>query len=340
MMKIKMPPCDDLLLWNTWLSTMHFPVIVVSDELNLFDYLFEESATLLDISNNLNINQDTCVMLLNILDNLGFIKRINSKYFLTIISETYLVKTSDYYWGGVFKSYKKTFLKYSPNNILDLIQNPSKKMGNITNSWKAGIVSNEDAKIIFEHMHSHSFPAAIGFAHKMSFLTTEKVLDIGGGSGCFSLALSMFYPKIECTIVDLPIMKPHIESLLLKYFMKEKVQLKLFNMFKEEWPLDKDILLFSNILHDWDREDCLFLLKKARKSLGKNGKLIIHEMINSDCNDTNLLSALFSLEMYLGTMGKQFTGKEIEELLSEAKFKFIKIVNTYGNYWTIIAEKD
>ena len=53
-------------------------------------------------------------------------------------------------------------------------------------------------------MHSLGFPAAMGMARLGVFAEVRRLLDIGGGSGCFSIALAGRHPALHCTVLDLP----------------------------------------------------------------------------------------------------------------------------------------
>ena len=57
----------------------------------------------------------------------------------------------------------------------------------------------EQASDIAGFMQSHSAPAATGVALHGDFSGVTRLLDIGGGSGCFAIALAQQYSELKCT---------------------------------------------------------------------------------------------------------------------------------------------
>ena len=62
---------------------------------------------------------------------------------------------------------------------------------------------SELAQAVCAFMHSHSQPAALGLAGSSRFEGARRLLDVGGGSGCFSIALAQQWPQLRCSILEL-----------------------------------------------------------------------------------------------------------------------------------------
>jgi hypothetical protein len=71
-------------------------------------------------------------------------------------------------------------------------------------AWDTGELDLEDARSITGGMHIQSLPAAMGVARWGDFTGVEHLLDVGGGSGCFCMALAARYPQMRFTILELP----------------------------------------------------------------------------------------------------------------------------------------
>ncbi|MGH3593875.1 MAG: methyltransferase, partial [Pseudonocardiaceae bacterium] len=77
------------------------------------------------------------------------------------------------------------------------------------------------------------------------------------------------------------------------------------------------------------------LTKKSFDSLPAGGRIIIHEMLYNDEKTGPLTTAAFSLVMLLWIEGQQYSGHELEAILTEAGFTEIETKPSFG-YWSIV----
>jgi acetylserotonin N-methyltransferase len=187
-------------------------------------------------------------------------------------------------------------------------------------------------------MHSHSFPAAVGMARNGNFGGVRRLLDVAGGSGCFSIALARRHPELHCTVAELPAVAAVTREYIRRYQCERRVDAHEFNMFRDPWPEGYDAVFFSNVLHDWDADRRAELACRSRAVLPAGGRIYLHEMLLNDAHDGPLTPALFSLLM-LGTRGKQFSSAELAELLSNAGFVDVSVTHSYGYYSLVTATR-
>jgi acetylserotonin N-methyltransferase len=110
-------------------------------------------------------------------------------------------------------------------------------------------------------------------------------------------------------------------------------------MFRQDWPADHDAMFFSNIFHDWDRDTCTQLARKAHAALPEGGRIYLHEMLLDDDGAGPSAAATFSLVMLLGTHGQQFTFAQLQEILETAGFNEVRTVPSYGYYSLVTARR-
>src|SRR4030095_11219539 len=104
-----------------------------------------------------------------------------------------------------------------------------------------------------------TLPAAIGAARNYDFAGIQKVLDVGGGSGCFMIAMAQAHPHLRCTIMELPTMCAVAQSYIRDGEVTERVDTIAVDMFRQPWPSGYDAVFFSNIWHDWNFRTCQWL---------------------------------------------------------------------------------
>jgi len=123
--------------------------------------------------------------------------------------------------------------------------------------------------------------------------------------------------------------------------LSNRTQIILLDMFNDTWPKQfdndtpVDVILFSQILHDWPVGVGQNLLKKAFELLPPKGVVIVNEKLLEDDRSGPAANAMVSLDMLYWVDGQQYTRAKIEELMLSVGFKNIKQVKTSG-YWSIV----
>lgn len=339
-----LPTCDDRPIWDTWMSWFHFPTLMVADELGLFTLLEATPKTGNELRETLPVGPRGCEAMLGILTSLGFLVQRRNRFYLTDLSRTYLLPTSPYYWGGMFALLRD--LPMSGSTLREAMEKDDRRTFSagkdqqaITEEWKTGDVDPEQARQFTAAMHSHSFPAAMGVARWGDFDGVSRILDVGGGSGCFCIALATAYPQMQFALMELPSVCKVAEEYIAEYGMGDRIETKPVDMFADTWPTGYDAMFFSNVFHDWDPPRCQHLARKSFETLPPGGTIYVHEMLLNDTKDGPVAASDFSMNMVLFSEGKQLAADELEQLLTETGFVDMTISHTFGYYSLISARK-
>jgi ubiquinone/menaquinone biosynthesis C-methylase UbiE len=336
---ISNPTCDDKPIWDLWMSVYHFPTLAVADELGLFNLLADKQLGADEIAAKLGLSKRSTEALLAVLAGLNLLRTHNGSFYLTDVSKNFLLPDSPYYWGHMIKLVRD--LSYSCSKLMEALKKdkPIAYGGERNELWEVHEQDPKQAEAFTKAMHSHSFPAAMSAAMIGDFDGVTKVLDVAGGSGCFCIALAHRYPMIQFTLLELPAVCDVARSYVEKFGLKDRIKIVSGNMFKDSWPQGHDAIFFSNILHDWDLRSCEYLVKKSYDALPPEGKIYIHEMLLNDTKDGPLTAASFSMNMIYFTHGKQFTAKELTDLLTYCGFEEVTIAETSSLYSLVSGTK-
>jgi 3-hydroxy-5-methyl-1-naphthoate 3-O-methyltransferase len=203
-MKLELPPEDDKLVWDAWLSLYQLPSISVALELDIFESLLKQPASPTILASRMNYSERALIALLAMLKSLGFLIRKGEYYHLTDVAQSYFIKSSPYFWGGLFKRVSATIVPHKL--LLEAVTNSQQESDIIrpADGWESGHVEMELARAVTAFMHSHSMVAAVGMTKNCDFSGIAKLLDVGGGSACFSIALALENPEMTCTVMELP----------------------------------------------------------------------------------------------------------------------------------------
>jgi SAM-dependent methyltransferase len=159
----------------------------------------------------------------------------------------------------------------------------------------------------------------------LDFRGVRRVLDVGGGSGAYSMAFVRTKKGIHATVFDLP----NVVPLAIRYIESEKLVERISTV-AGDYEVDSlgsgfDLVFLSAIIHSNSVDINRQLVKKAYDALNPNGQLVIQDHIMDEDRTAPLAGALFSLNMLVGTQaGDTFTESEIRSWMDEAGFKKIR----------------
>ncbi|KAK7312841.1 hypothetical protein VNO77_37021 [Canavalia gladiata] len=163
---------------------------------------------------------------------------------------------------------------------------------------------------------------------KEVFNSLESLVDVGGGTGIMAKAIAKAFPQLQCTVFDLP----HVVAALQG---SENLNYVGGDMFESIPPADA--ILLKYILHDWNDEECLKILKKCKEAItgkGKNQKVIIIDIVmeNEKGDDDESIQAhlFFDMHMMVTVAGKERNEKEWANLIFSAGFCDYKISPVLG----------
>ncbi|KAK4255558.1 hypothetical protein QN277_008544 [Acacia crassicarpa] len=155
----------------------------------------------------------------------------------------------------------------------------------------------------------------------------ESLVDVGGGTGTLALAISKTFAQLECTVFDLPHVVAGLQG-------SDNLKYVAGDMFKEI-PQANAILL-KEILHDWNDEDCVKILKKCKEAITSNGKegkvIVIDIMIGHDTKDDKTVEAQLFSDMIMMALvpGRERNEKEWANLIFTSGFCDYKVIPVLG----------
>ncbi|KAJ4841477.1 putative O-methyltransferase 3, partial [Turnera subulata] len=161
---------------------------------------------------------------------------------------------------------------------------------------------------------------------KHVFEGLKSLVDVGGGTGTVAKAIADAFPDLDCTDFDLPHVVGELQgSKNLKYVSGD--------MFESIPPADAVLLKW--ILHDWNDEECVKILKNCKEAIKgrEGGKVIIIDMTmenkkgDDESNETQLF---WDMLMMIVLTGQERNEKEWAKLFTDAGFSNYKITPILG----------
>lgn len=165
-------------------------------------------------------------------------------------------------------------------------------------------------------------------AARLDLTNTNKLLDLGGGTGIYSIALVQKNPHLRAVVLDRPEVLKVAAEMATQYGVSDRIELVPGDMFTAPLPRDCETILISNILHDWDVRENMALLHRCAQALPAGGRVLIHDVFLSDALDGPLPIALYSAALFTLTEGRAYSAAEYRSWLIAAGLRPQPVVPT------------
>jgi (2Fe-2S) ferredoxin/predicted O-methyltransferase YrrM len=129
----------------------------------------------------------------------------------------------------------------------------------------------------------------------------RRILDLGGGSGAYSIAFAKASPDLHSEILDLPEVLPLTAEYVSQAGVSAQVDLRAGDMLHEDLGSGYDIILLNAICHMFSAQQNQEIFRRARQALAPNGRLAVQDFILNPDKAGPQHAALFSLNMLVGT---------------------------------------
>lgn len=159
----------------------------------------------------------------------------------------------------------------------------------------------------------------------------HRMLDVGGGSGAYTIAFLDRNPVLRGVFFDLPSVIPIAQKNIRQAKLEERVSFVPGDFYADELPKGCDLVLLSAIIHQNGPSQNLLLFQKIHRALESNGVLLIRDFVMDSSRTQPVAGTLFALNMLAGTnAGDTYTFDEIKGGLVEAGFREVKLILADG----------
>jgi 2-polyprenyl-3-methyl-5-hydroxy-6-metoxy-1,4-benzoquinol methylase len=159
----------------------------------------------------------------------------------------------------------------------------------------------------------------------------ERLLDVGGGSGAYSIAFAKASEKIYAEVLDLETVIPIAQSHIEKAGLANRIQTRAGDLRAGKLGEGFDLVFVSAICHMLSPEENRDLLQRCHAALAPEGRVVIQDFILEADKTAPKWAALFSLNMLVGTRaGSSYSEEEYAAWLGEAGFRDVRRVRLPG----------
>lgn len=150
-------------------------------------------------------------------------------------------------------------------------------------------------------MHEVSTPLAPKLIESLGPLDFDHLLDLGGGSGTWTIPFLRLNRTARATIFDLPDVIPMAENLMKAAGLADRVRLVPGSYVTDDLPRGADLAWVSAIVHQNSREQNQAMFRKLFTALVPGGRILIRDIVMDESRTSPVMGALFAVNMLAGT---------------------------------------
>ncbi len=161
--------------------------------------------------------------------------------------------------------------------------------------------------------------------------SVRRMLDVGGGSGAYSIAFAQANPALRAEILDLPAVGPIAERHIASAGLQSRIQVRTGDLRVGPFGKDYDLVFVSAICHMLSPGENRDLFRRAHQALAEGGRMVIQDFILEPDKTAPKIATLFALNMLVGTAaGSTYSEPEYVEWLRGAGFREIRRLQLPG----------
>jgi predicted O-methyltransferase YrrM len=305
-------------------------------ELRLFTHLGGDAMSGEEIGERLGLHPRAIYDFLDTLVALRFLERDgdggDGRYRNTAETATFLDDRRPTYIGGILEMFNARLYRF---------------WGDLTEALQTGKPQNEvkhTGKPMFDELYSEparleQFMAAMSgislgnfhvLAERFECSKYETLCDVGGATGQLSMILATHHPHLRCTSYDLPVVAPIAEKSIAAAGLSDRVAVASGDFFADPLP-SADVITMGMILHDWNLDRKMQLIRSAYEALPEGGAFIVIENLIDDARRENAFGLMMSLNMLIEFGDAfDFTGSDFAGWCREAGFREVEILPLTG----------
>jgi hypothetical protein len=318
---MKTPPSADR-IGQVAFGFMASKVLFSAIEFGLFTELAKGALSTAEIQKRCGLHPRGVRDFLDTLVALGMLRRHGEIYSNADETDFYLDRAKTTYIGNFVEiSSLREYQLFDKLSEALRTGDPQNEIKSGNEDWVDALYATpERLRFFLRGMTGHSLPSAMAVAQKFPWAKYRTFADIGTAEGCFPVQIAMAHPHLVGEGLDLPAVRPFFDEHVASFHLQDRVKFRVGDFFKDQLPV-ADVVVMGMILHDWNLEVKMMLLKKAYEAVPRGGALIVYEHLIDDERRKNINGLLMSLLMLVETQGGfDYTGADCCGWMREAGF--------------------
>ena len=289
--------------------------LFVANEVGLFEDLAEGPKTLDELSARTGIPERTIRILADAMVALGFVERQDDRYRNGPVAATFLT--------GRTPADLRPFLRWWNHMSYPawMQLEASIRMGEaVVGHW-----SEELSRIFSEGVEALTAETAEALATTYDFGRHARVLDLGGGTGSFLLAVLRHHGGLKATLFESPTVAALARKRVVNTPLEESVQVVEGDFFTDPLPGGHDAVILANVVHLFSPAHNLALLQRIREHVPDEARLLLVDFWTDPTHTQPTFAALLAGGFQIVTgEGAAYSEEELRGWLQESGWQAMK----------------
>ena len=308
------------------LGVAAFQTVMAAVRLNVFEALKSKPLTAVEVATHTQTDERGIQALLNALVPLGYVTNANGRYTNSATTSKWLLKDAPSsfvpgleFWSmlllGFWSDLDKSIRQGRPQNDIYY-----QWLDDQPNGWEAfqNFMITGFQTMSEEIMTKIKLPS-----------TAQKLLDVGGGHGLYSIAFCQAYPHLSATVFDLPGAVEVAQRMIDQAEIGERVSVQAGDLWHDELGSGYDVVLLFNLMHTYLPDDNSRLLQKVMQALNPAGVVIILEQFAGSLPGSfaKIFAGVTDMNFFHMVGGQGYTPHALIGLLQEAGLTAVRKVS-------------
>ena len=269
-------------------------ILLTAYELDLFTALGAECLTAREVADALGTDERATDRLMNALCALELLEKEAGRFANTPLTARFLVRGKPDYMVGLGHT---VHLWESWSTLTRAVQQGRSVGGPLKDRGETWFTS------FIAAMHARAQDQAPAVAALLDLSGVRRVLDVGGGSGIFAMALVRAREGIRATVFDLPNVVPLTRDYIAREGLTDRMDTAAGDYHIDDLRSGFDLVFLSAIVHSNSLEQNQHLIRKCAEALNPGGQVVVQDFIVDEDRTRPAFAALFALNMLVGTEG-------------------------------------
>ena len=187
----------------------------------------------------------------------------------------------------------------------------------------------DEAQLFDQLMVANTTPVARAVAAAYDFTSMRTIIDVGGGRGALALGILAAHPHLKGIVFDQPAVAGGAREAIAAAGLVGRCEAVGGDFFKAV-PDGGDAYLVKFILHDWDDERSVAILRTCRSAIPAGGRLLVVEFVIGRGNEPSFATTQ-DMNMLINLGGQERTEAEYRALFEASGFALTRTIPLFGD---------
>jgi SAM-dependent methyltransferase len=305
--------------------------LMAATELGLFEALADAPAGIDVLAKRTGLTRRAARICADAMVAVGLLERDGDTYRNSAASAAYLT--------GATPEDLRPFIRFSDRMSYPAWTNLAQALRHGPISAQITNLDPESQKIFSEGVEAVNAGAAAALARTADFATSHRLLDVGGGTGSWSIELVRANPHLAATVFELPQVAGIARQRITEQGLSHRIDVVAGDILTDDLPAGHDHCLLANVIHCFSPEDNRRLLSNIRRAVTPGARLLIADYWTDPTHTQPVVAALMAGEYAVNIEhGDVYSLAEGREWLAGTGWRFSAHERLDGAKSVLVAE--